>query len=260
MNTIVAEIPVAQGPGAAGQPLDSPTSYSGSRYLFEEAARTFGVELESWESEGWRAMLKAAYVVDEGIDTDGVDIMPTVIDMFEGQPVEGMPPMLPEWCSAYMERQSENRYAAIINSLGKISGLVERQRQADKAKDLISIRLEEAELFAFFLALETAGRPDAARRHRLNEWLRGFSRCGYTIDSFIDLAGDYRSGSTSVRPTLGARTTLGCAALNETAAAIRKSPPRLLAKTALVAFKYEMMAQKPDLTDPNSDFYQIKFQ
>ena len=222
---------------------------SGSRYLFRGAARSFGVELEDQEDEDWRAMLGGAYLVDHLLDIDKTDIMPGVAAIVSGELIEGLHERTQVRFREYMLRQEESRYDDIIRRLEQVSSLSHRQALAESAQEVIDIRREEADLLAYLLGLPTHNRRDSVARERFNDWLVGWSRCGYLLDTLIDMKLDYDNGDSGVRPTTRAKAVIAGVAVKESLIATRKTPLRLLGKCALVGARYLLLNKKPDLTD-----------
>ena len=225
------------------------TSFSGSRYLFRSAAEAFGVELSEQEDNDWRALLGGAYLVDHLIDIDKTDIMPHLTSVISGRGIPGLHLDTQVCFRNYILRQNESRYDDIMQRLGGVSRLAQRQAEAKTAHELIEVRLEEADLLAYLLALQTNTQEGAEPRERFNLWLRGWSRCGYLLDTFVDMDLDYENGDSGVRPTASSRATVAGAAVKESVTAIKNTPLRLIGKCALVGARYIMLDKKPDMTD-----------
>lgn len=231
--------------------IDEPGSFSGSAALFMRTAHDMGVQVTSEEERHWHTLLELAYAIDEQVDTRRGDITPFIGAMLTGKEMEGADAGLQRRVQHFMGAQTPSRRGYILDSLDRVGQLVQDQRQAHTPEELVRTRLDEADLFASLLALPTEGRPDKTQRNRFNSWMLGFSRCGYTVDSFLDVKDDYEDGSTSVKPTLHARLVIGKAAFRESVIAVRRIPAHTLGTSAVVAAKYFLVARKPTFSSKN---------
>ncbi len=234
-------------------PIDEPSpqgvQFSGSRYLFRMAAQEFGVNLSEQEDNDWRALLGGAYFVDHLLDIDKDDVQSRVVALASGQLLDSLHENTQIRFREYLLRQAETRYEDIIRRLGQVSSLAHQQASAKSASDVITVRRQEADLLAYLLALPAEDRPDAEAREKFNDWLLGWSRAGYLLDSLVDMGLDYKNSDSGVEPTIRSRVSVGAAAIKETFIAARKTPPRLLGHCALVGFRYLLLNKKPDMTD-----------
>lgn len=232
----------------SGEQEGESRQFSGSRYLFREAAKAYKVRLEEHEDNDWRALLGGAYLVDHLLDVEQIDIMPAINAIVAGELRDDLHTDTQARFANYMRRQPKDRYVDIMRRLGGVSAMAERQASATTAGEVIKVRLEEAELLAYLLSLPEDQRQDANGRRKFNKWLRGWSRAGYLLDSFIDMRDDYESGASGLEPTVKIRAQIGSTAAKEMARAAVKTPPQLLGKCALVGFRYLVLNKKPDLT------------
>lgn len=76
---------------------------------------------------------------------------------------------------------------------------------------------------------------DESQRRRFNEWLEGFSRVGYLLDSYVDMKDDFADGNVTVPVTFKARLEILRVALPEAMRALRKTPKRTLGRVACLA-------------------------
>jgi hypothetical protein len=223
-------------------------SYSGSRYLFREAAGAFKVQLKEDEYDGWRALLGGAYLVDHLVDNERADIMPAIADMLWGRFREDLHLDTQHRFRNYMLSQPQDEYEGLLNKLSQVNGLVEAQRQAITPQEVVAVRLQEADLLADMLSLPAEGHPDVFERIRFNNWLLGWSRAGYLVDSLRDIQDDYQNRDSGLEPSARARTSLARSAFKEILVAAQKTPPQLIGRCALVAFRYVSMNKKADMT------------
>jgi hypothetical protein len=225
------------------------TSFSGSRYLFRSASEAFRVELTEQEDYDWRALLGGAYLVDHLLDIDKTDIMPHINAVISGRAIPTLHRDTQLSFRNYMLRQDKSRYDDIMQRLDGVSQFAQRQAEAKTADEVVEVRIEEADLLAHLLSLPTEARGDAFAREKFNIWLRGWSRCGYLLDTFIDMKFDYENGDSGVRPSTSSRTTVAAATARESLTAIRNTPLILIGKCAVVGVKYSLLNRKPDMTD-----------
>lgn len=227
---------------------DREAEFSGSRQLFTQVAEAFGVQLEEAEVVGWSDMLHLAYAIDEKIDVEHGSASGFIFDLLSDKYETGPMQRTQARFQDYMEHQSETRYQTIIERLGGISLLAKQQSEADTVEKVVNVRLAEADLFSYLLLLPTENMPDKIPREKFNKWLGSFSRAGYIVDSLIDIKEDYEGGSTNLRPSIATRIGLAKSAAKEAFGGLRKTPPRVLGKTLLVALKYEFQSRKPDFS------------
>jgi len=247
MTDIAGELPVDALKATPSQEI----IHAGSRYLFADAAKAFGVHLDSQENDDWRTLLMLGYVIDELVDVDRrQDIGQQLRAVLAGDSFQYGPPELPARFRAYMAAQTDTRQAEILARLDQVSGFVDAQANSTTVDELVAVQAQEAQLFAQVLSLPVEDRPDAAQRNRFNQWLQGFSRVGYLFDTLVDLQQDYEDGSSSVRPTFRAKAAIGRITIKESLAAVRKTPPRLLGKVAVVGLKYQFLGKRPNLSNP----------
>lgn len=231
---------------------DEQTEFSGTSRLFADVATGFGVDMDAEERKDWQTLGRASYIVDQYLDVERDHIRPNIaLQLFSGESIPDVPTQLTADCLEFLERQTEARQREIWQLLDQVKPLVDRQAAAESPDEVVSVRLEEAELLANLLSLPVEGRRDATARQRFNAWLRIFCRTGYMFDSFLDLKEDYLSGASGVRPNFRARRVIGAAVLKEALDATRTMSPRVIGRCAIVALRYEIRNKKPDFTNPD---------
>lgn len=224
-------------------------SYSGTNLLLTEVAGAFGADVGDQERRDWQALLGGAYIIDQLLDVEKTsNVLPYITSIIAGENLEGVRVDFLDRIREYMAAQSPKRQSEIMYKIGLVGPLVDELAKTQEVKELVRIRREEASIYAHLLALSVEDRHDAAERDAFNDWLIGFSRAGYLIDSFIDMSIDYQSGATSVRPSLRGRAVLARHAVSETVTALRKTPYRAIGQTAMVGFRYQILNKKPDVS------------
>lgn len=223
-------------------------TYSGSHNLFRDAAQLTGVELHPQEDLDWGYLMEGASLVDHLLDTEKVSVVPEMRRIGAGTYRPDLHLLSQMHFADYVGRQTEEKLDGMFDQLLRVEELVHAQREATKAREVVEIRVEEADILASFLSLPVGNTVDAYNRIVFNDWLVGFSRAGYLVDSFIDLKKDFVNGESGVKPTARARAVVGSAAVKEGIAALNKTPPKLLKKCGATAVKYVVLNIKPDIT------------
>lgn len=190
-------------------------------------------------------MLGAAHAIDELLDVDKADLQQEMVALFDGRPVRTFTTTLQQRCIEYVDSLSQERRNGVMDSLQKAGVLVRAIAQTVTVEELINLRLQEANLFANIMALQCENRQDAPQRRAFNSWLHCSLRCGYLVDSIVDMTPDYRNQESGVRPTVRARGALVKAAVPEAVTMIRSTPVRALGKAALVGFRHQVLKKKP---------------
>lgn len=222
-------------------------TYSGSRNLFRDAAQLIGVDLQRQEDIDWGYLMEGAALVDHLLDTEKVSVVPEMRRIGAGEYRPDLHLSSQRNFANYVGRQTVEKLDGMFDQLERVEKLVQAQREATKAREVVEIRVEEANILASFLSLPVGDTVDAYNRIVFNDWLVGFSRAGYLVDSFIDLKKDFVNGESGVKPTARARAVVGTAAVREGVAALNKTPPQLIKKCGATAVKYVMFNVKPDL-------------
>lgn len=225
-------------------------SHGGSRRLLCDAALTFGVELTTQEFDDWRSLLAGAALVDHLLDplNVGGDVALHISQIFDGENLDGMRDDLQDIVRNYIEIQPQDVREGILEGVRQAGELALRQRETWDPSDVVSLRLEEAKILSNLLSLPCTGKEDAPQREIFNNWLIGWSRAGYLLDSLLDLGADFWNGESRVEPTFFAKVILAYATAKESFKALRKTPPRLLGKCAMNGINYAIRDKKLSAT------------
>ena len=193
---------------------------SGARML-AAVARGFGVEVSSFEYEWLRATLLAARVLDDIVDTDGVEDLREQVDaLLQGEAVGSMSETEALAFKEVFFTQHCQRRDRLISTYLALPEFARRKRRASSTAELRGVSAEEAELFGEMLYLE----PVDGGRKRFNRWLAQFAQTGYLMDLALDAKSDFRVGNINVLPTGRERLTLGAAALRDSLRLLSVAP------------------------------------
>src|SRR5947209_4425416 len=118
-STVVANAPFEVSLG------DEHTEFSGSVRMMTEVANLFGVTLTAQELADWQTLGRAAYVIDQYLDAEKDMPRPDIaIELFSDKTILGIPEEFTIDCRDWLERQSEERQAAINQQLVRVRLLV----------------------------------------------------------------------------------------------------------------------------------------
>lgn len=196
-----------------------------------EAAPT-PAEVDTWES--W---LRVALVIDKALDENYGDFDAITTSIIAGGTHPDLEDATIKRCKDYLDNLPPPELQARLGGLTELKDTIAEYTQTTSAKRLVELRLDEANYHSSFFTLPLRNAADAPRL-RFNQWVHGFNRTGYLVDSFVDLTSDYARGEISVRPTLSARATIGQAAVREAAPAIRLTPPSIILEAGRVAIRH----------------------
>jgi len=225
-------------------PPENGAVFGGSRLLFREAARHFGVNLTDQEDHDWLVGLEAGMLIDHLVDVEKENVNLQFRAIIEGNLRQDLYPDAQIRAINYMARLNPEARQIILGYVDQVNELAIAQRQATRAQEVADIRITEADIFAAILSVHESDGPDAQARQRFNRWLQGFSRTGYTLDTLVDMREDFASGESGVAPTAAARVYYGKIASREALSAMRKTPLSLLGRCALVGANYVVKQKK----------------
>lgn len=225
-------------------PPEDGTAFGGSRLLFREAARQFGVHVTTQEDYDWLVELGAGMLIDHLVDVEKEDIGPLFRDIANGNIRQDLNHDIQIRTINYLGRQTPEAMSTILRQVEEVNELAIAQRHATKPKEVVDIRIAEAEIFAAILALDESTEQDEVARRSFNTWLRGFSRTGYLVDTLFDVREDFESGGSGVRPGASALREYAFYATQESLNALKKTPPGLIGKCALAGFNYVMKQKR----------------
>ncbi len=231
------------------EPPEVGRTYGGSRALFREAARQFGVDLTEQEDYEWMAGLEFAKLVDHLVDVEKQDASTSYKEIISGKLRDDLNSDIQVRTINFMARKSLDERAGILEILDEVNTLVTAQRIATKASEVVDIRFTEAELLTSLFALEERGLTDDAARQTFNKWLDQWHRAGYLVDTLFDMRDDFKNGETSVIPTVGAGLHYAGVASRESFTAVRKTPAALIGKCALEGFRYVILQKSINVQD-----------
>jgi hypothetical protein len=229
-------------------PEDDGKGFGGTRALFREAARQFNVDLSKQEDYDWLAQFGACMLIDHLVDVEKTDLPFFFKNIMSGNIRDDLNPDVQIRAINYMERLTPEVRGRIFSQVAEVNELVTAQRSASKAKEVVDIRISEADIFTSVVALEETDGIDESARKSFNTWLLGASRAAYLMDTMFDMRQDYENGETSVKPSTVARLQYTHAAVQEGLFALKRTPASLVGKSALVAVNYVMKQRRLDVT------------
>lgn len=231
--------------------------YGGSLVLFGEIASSFGVDVTPKDHQDWRTVLGAAMLLDHLLDNEDqssevVDGTSNFVRSFhvamQGNIRDDLDYVTQVRGINYLASQTPERQQTLYENVLVVDELTRQQRTTTDVHELVDARLAEADILASLLALNyEEGASDAEARKSFNEWVRSWSRVGYTFDSLVDLKEDFENGEISVKPNLLAKAVIAKTVAVEGAVAVKRTPARAVAACAINGFKYVLKQRRPDV-------------
>ena len=237
----------------AGPPLvfvDPPEdgrAFGGSRLLFRSAAREFDVDVTDQEDYDWLVELGAGMLIDHLVDVEKQDVSPLFRDIIAGNLRTDLAADLQIRAINYMGRKPLEARQQIYQWVQEVNDLAIAQRNATKPAEVIDINIRESEILSSLLSLEHQGMDDEDERLAFNGWLRGWGRTGYLLDTLVDAKADYANGESGVKPTPFVMAHYASVLSAEAAVSLRKTPSRLLGKSALVGLNYVVRGMRREV-------------
>ncbi|HUB93909.1 MAG TPA: hypothetical protein VMB52_05390 [Verrucomicrobiae bacterium] len=232
------------------------TKYGGSLVVFCEVASQLGVDVTEEDRHSLRVVLGAAMFLDHLLDAvreDGSSFVSSFVNVVNGELRDDINETVQVRTSNYMARQQPERQRHIYDQVCAVAELTSRQREATNAREVVAIRLAEADILGELLRLDyEPGQSDSDGRNAFNTWVFCWSRVGYTFDSLIDLRRDYKNGEHQVKATLGAGAIFGTAVIREARTALRQTPLRAMMKCAAIGINYVIRQHRPEVQAPAS--------
>lgn len=182
---------LSYAPLSFAEPPEDGKTYGESRKLLKEAAHELGVNLSDQELYDWLAVMEASLLIDHLADVEKVGAVAPFRQVLAGSFRSDLSQAVQVRTYNYFARQVPEQRQAMLARVSEVNDLTKAQRISTKPREVIDIRVNEAEIFASLLALEVTDTPDADGRQKFNDWIRHWSRAGYLIDSFFDVREDF---------------------------------------------------------------------
>ncbi|MES2970846.1 MAG: hypothetical protein V4702_00815 [Patescibacteria group bacterium] len=163
-------------------------TYSRGAEIFRLAAESFGVTLPSEQLGEWQFLIKAAFTLDNILDSD----MP--LSEREKAFDEGVEALL----YPLAEQWDDRKINRVVSAADRVKNIAAEKREAVSARLLGKLAVHEGEETARFLQLDN---PAGSNADDFNTWLKYLLRFGVPIDTAVDLREDYGHNLTQVTPT-----------------------------------------------------------
>lgn len=168
--------------------------------LFRSLAESFGATVSDYQVDYWDTMLTISRPLDVIVDKlQPEDIDKEALSLICGQPIDGVSREAAARFSATLHSASQERRDIILRGL-QISDLAKTLKATERVDEMLEIRSQEAVIYAEIMTIDNPHQDSATLA--FNEWLIGLGRAGYHLDTFIDLAKDYKENTVGVVPTL----------------------------------------------------------
>jgi hypothetical protein len=216
----------------------NPGRTAGSAGLFLHTANVLAANPTVDEIRIWSGWLRATRVIDDVLDDQGGDPGVLVTQLQNGVAFGTLTDETAQACKDFFERHTAEERSQIEERFFWLQEATQAYRNTTSLRELTALRLNEATgYFANFFKLPPRGNNDKPRE-RFNDWVVGFSRSGYLVDSVLDFKEDFENGEIQVRPSRSNTAILCVSAIAETYKAIRVTPRRALTGAAKVAIRH----------------------
>jgi hypothetical protein len=203
--------------------------------VFKSLAESFGVNVEEEHLSYWQSMLTIARALDTIVDDTQPDSLDDEVSaLLSGKPIAGTTKTEAEEFQAVLAKASDERRAIIMAGL-EINDIAKRRRSVSDAREMLRIHREEGELFARIMTIDNPEQDPAI--DRFNDWFIRFGVAGYQLDSFMDLADDFKNGVAAVPPTPANYFTVGKEAMRDTYGSLSQLPRRTVAGLAIAGLQ-----------------------
>jgi hypothetical protein len=203
--------------------------------VFKSLAESFGVNVEEEHLSYWQSMLTVARALDTIVDDTQPDSLDDEVSaLLNGKPIAGTTKTEAEEFQAILARASDERRAIIMAGL-EINDIAKRRRSVSDAREMLRIHREEAELFARIMTIDNPEHDPSI--DRFNGWFIRFGVAGYQLDSFMDLADDFKNGVAAVPPTPANYFTVGKEAMRDAYGSLSQLPRRTVAGLAIASLQ-----------------------
>lgn len=234
--------------------------------IFKSLAESFGVDVQEEHLEYWRTMWAVTRALDTIIDkTHPESLSNEVGALLSGDPIPGLSSDEAEKFHSYVTNASDKRHDTIMAGFDvsgitermcttsdpeeisrlrreegeifarKISEITERIRVTSDPMEMLRLRREEAKLYSRIMILDNPDLDPAIEA--FNGSLINLSEVAYEVDSLADLAHDFKSGVTTVPPTLANYIAIGREVLQDGYGSLSQLPKRTLAGLAITGLR-----------------------